>query len=167
VRMTGAHFILYQSDQPSLGFSYIDVPQRCRIAPRFQIVLCFVQDLTPILERFAIDLCAALRIEIRHRHLRSNVYVCLRLSEDARMGRHDLLRTPSPCLTLSTSITKCFREIDLCSMRKRTEANQYRSIYRRIWRLTTILFHSTKEVSLTWLQPQTLSCRRFSDYEGE
>ena len=87
MRTTGAHFILHQSDQPSLGFGYVDVPQRRRIAPRFQIVLRFVQDLTPILERFAIDLCAALRIEIRHRHLRSSVYMCLRLSEDVRMGR--------------------------------------------------------------------------------
>jgi hypothetical protein len=130
VRTTGVHFILHQSDQPSLGFSYIDVPQRCRIAPRFQIMLRLVQNLTPILERFAINLCAALRIEVRHRHLRSCVYMCLRLSDDVRMGRHGLLRTPSPCLTLSTSITKCFREIDLCSMRKRTEVNQYRSIYR-------------------------------------
>src|ERR1700733_14763149 len=84
VRTTGAHFILHQSDQPSLGFSYVDVPQRCRVAPRFQIVLRFVQDLTPILERFAIDLYATLRIEIRHRHLRSSVYVRLSLSEDVK-----------------------------------------------------------------------------------
>jgi hypothetical protein len=49
-------------------------------------VFRFVQDLTPILERFAIDLYATLRIEIRHCHLRSSVYMCLSLSEGVKNG---------------------------------------------------------------------------------
>jgi hypothetical protein len=48
-------------------------------------VLRFIQGLASILERFAIDLCAAFRIEIRHCYLRPSVNVCLCLSEHAKL----------------------------------------------------------------------------------
>jgi hypothetical protein len=64
-------------------------------------------------------------------------------------------------------MTKCFREIDLCSMRKRTEAGQRAALDTGVCWLASILFHSAKEVALTWLQPQPLSYSRISETSAQ